>query len=162
MVHVPPPAMTSEKFVEALYEVCLGRPADASGKEHWVKVLRSTGDPTGILQAFLESEEYRKRSGAAVQSCAAEIAQALAAMKRPVRIVDVGAQSLGAGTHPYDGLLKICEPEIIGFDPLEQRLRERAQHEPSANLTLLPYALGDGGTYTFHINNEDANSSFFR
>jgi len=153
--------MTPEQFVEALYEICLGRRADADGKAHWVALIRATGDPTKVLQGILDSEEYRKHSGGSANDCTAEITRALAAVKRPIRIVDVGAQSLGAGTHPYDGLLKICDPEIIGFDPLAQRLLERAESEPSSRLTLLPYAVGDGGTYTFYVNNEDANSSFF-
>ena len=159
--HVLPPAMTPEEFVEALYKICLGRPADDPGKAHWVEAMRSIGDPTRVLRGFLNSQEYLQRSLTLAVDCSAETTRALAAVKRPIRIVDVGAQSLGVGTHPYDSLLKLCDPEIIGFDPLEHRLHERAQSEPSSRLTLLPYALGDGGTYTFYVNNEDANSSFF-
>lgn len=78
-----------------------------------------------------------------------------------LRIVDVGAQSLGIGSHPYQPLLTICEADVIGFDPLEEKLRERAETEGSAGLTLLPYAVGDGNTHTLYINNEDATSSLF-
>jgi FkbM family methyltransferase len=85
----------------------------------------------------------------------------LAGLNRRIRIVDVGAQSLGAGTHPYDGLLQVCSPEIIGFDPLQERLQERAETEASPGLTLLPYAVGDGSTQTLYINNFDATSSLF-
>jgi FkbM family methyltransferase len=86
-------------------------------------------------------------------------AKALALLHRPLRIVDVGAQSLGA--HAYSSLVGLCELEIIGFDPLIDRLRERAENEPAPNTTLLPYAIGDGALHTFYVNSNDANSSLF-
>ncbi|CCG42114.1 FkbM family methyltransferase [Magnetospirillum molischianum] len=50
----------------------------------------------------------------------------------------------------------------LPFDPLQERLTEREVAEGgSAHLTLLPYALGDGGTHTLHINNHDATSSLY-
>ena len=155
-----PPAIAPEDFVQALYRTYLGRPADPAGLAYWAELIRSTGDPTSLLQGILHSDEYRERG--ADQDCTAEIKQALAGIQRRLRIVDVGAQALGAGSHAYEGLLNVCDDaEIIGFDPLEERLQERARTEPGHRLTLLPYATGDGGTYTLYIANEDSNSSLF-
>jgi len=50
---------------------------------------------------------------------------------------------------------------VIGFEPLEERLTERASVENGTSLTLLPYAVGDGRPHTFYINNEDATSSLY-
>ena len=151
--------MTSEEFVEALYRVCLGRSAEPSGLAHWTDVIRASGDPTTVLQGLLASEEYRLLT--AYSNSGTESREALPRLNRRLRIVDVGAQSLGIGSHPYSALLEISNPEIIGFDPLRERLEDRANREPSSGLTLLPYALGDGEAHTLYINNDDATSSLF-
>lgn len=157
-----PFAMSPEEFVAALYRACLGRPAEPSGLANWVEIIRSTGDLTQVLKGILDSPEYAARFASSSSSeGAAEAIRALSNIHRQLRIVDVGAQSLGIGSHPYEGLLNICNPEIIGFDPLPDRLRERAETEKTDTLTLLPYAVGDGGTYTLYINNDDATSSLF-
>ena len=59
--HLLAPAMTPEKFIEALYNICLRRSADDAGKAHWIEVIRSTGDPTRVLEGVLNSEEYLKQ-----------------------------------------------------------------------------------------------------
>jgi FkbM family methyltransferase len=155
--------MRPEDFVEALYRICFGRSADPSGLTHWAEVMRSTGDPTFVLKGILDSPEYVAGSSSASirVSSACEFNPDLSYIDRSLRIVDVGAQSLGIGSHPYAPLLKLPGVEIIGFDPLADRLRERAENEPSPGLTLLPYALGDGRTHTLYINNDDGTSSLF-
>lgn len=159
---VPRFRMAPEDFVENLYRTCLGRPVDPSGLMTWTELIRSTGDPTLVLKGILESAEYMARAAAgSLPDCSAELERALALLDRRLRVVDVGAQSLGIGSHPYQPLLEFCEVEIIGFDPLEERLRERADAESAPGLKLLPYALGDGGTHTLYINNEDSTSSLF-
>jgi Domain of unknown function (DUF4214) len=151
-------AMPPEVFVEALYGAFLGRTADPEGLAAWAEVIRSTGDPTRALRGILDSAEYAPRS-ASISNCATEAKKALSGLSRRLRVVDVGAQLWGV--HPYDGLLQLCSAEIVGFDPLEEKLRERAETEALPDLTLLPFALGDGGTHSFYINNEDATSSLF-
>jgi FkbM family methyltransferase len=151
--------MSADDFVFALYEGFLGRAPDPAGLAYWVSVIRSSGDPTRALRGFLDSEEYRNRK--ALPNCTREIQEAVSAVRRRLRIVDIGAQSLGIGTHPYDGLLEVCETEIIGFDPLEVRLKERAVAESNSRLTLLPFAIGDGERHTLYVANEDSNSSIF-
>ena len=85
-----------------------------------------------------------------------------AALGRHPRVVDIGAQSLGVGTHSYSPLLHLTAIDIVGFDPLVQRLGEReASESTSGNLTLLPYAIADGAVHTFHVNNDDTTSSLF-
>ena len=155
-------AMPAEEFVGALYRICLGRPADPAGMAVWAELIRSTGDPTRVLLGILESHEYAARPVPGVlPDCAREASRALSGLNRRVRVVDVGAQSLGAGSHPYDALLNFCNPEVIGFDPLSERLRERAETEAALDLTLLPYAIGDGKAHTLYVNNDDATSSLF-
>ena len=152
--------MKPEEVVETLYRICLDRSAEPEGLAQWTALIRSTGDPTLVLKGILESSEYNaRRSRSEIQT--QDFGPYLASVDRRVRIVDVGAQSLGADTHPYASLLKLVDAEVIGFDPLVERLRERAETESASGLTLLPYALGDGGKHTFHVNNEDATSSLF-
>lgn len=108
----------------------------------------------------MESEEFRLRH-APPPSCDPVAAQALTLLNRLPRIVDVGAQTLGAGSHAYDALVNYCAVEIIGFDPLQERLAQRAEAEGTDHVTLLPYAVADGARHTLHINNDDATSSLF-
>lgn len=155
--------MTPEEFVAALYSACLGRAPDAEGLAHWTVVMSRTGDPTSVLAGILGSEEYRSRGHTDRSTCddAAIAVQALRLLGRRPRVVDVGAQSLGIGSHPYSPLAAFTPLEIIGFDPLAERLRERAETERDPGLTLLPYAVGDGASHTLYINDDDATSSLY-
>jgi FkbM family methyltransferase len=154
-------AMTPEEIVEAFYRNCLGRAPSVGCLAHHAATIRSTGDPTVVLQFILESPEYLTRAKSLSVDCVAEREHALSFLNRRLTVVDVGAQSLGIGSHPYINLLEVCGVDVIGFDPLQERLRERAEQEAGPGLTLLPYAVGDGGTHTLYINNEDATSSLF-
>lgn len=151
-------AMTPEEFVTALYRGCLGREPDPEGLANWVDVFHQ-GDPTEVLAGFITSYEFRMRNMTPGQRGAAIATDARRALNRPLRIVDVGAQLLGP--HPYEPLAKYPPLEIIGFDPLEERLAERARAEGTDGITLLPYAIGDGGSHTLYVNNFDATSSLF-
>jgi FkbM family methyltransferase len=82
-------------------------------------------------------------------------------LARPVRVVDVGAQLLASEGHVYDPLKKFTPIDVIGFDPLEEKIQERSSAESGQNVTLLPYAIGDGAEHTLHVNNDDATSSLF-
>ena len=76
--------------------------------------------------------------------------------------MDVGAQSLAAENHIYQPLADAGLPcDIVGFEPLAHRLRERAEREGGTRLNLLPYAIGDGKTHTLKINNDDGTSSLY-
>lgn len=154
--------MTAEEFVEALYLVCLGRSADPSGLENAVNLVRSTNDPTLVLKAILESPEYAERSSRSKPlDCSLQFNEALALIDRPLRIVDAGAQSLSGESHCYAALLEVPGVQIVGFDPLREKMRLRSETEARPGLTLLPYALGDGDTHTFYVNNDAATSSLF-
>lgn len=118
--------------------------------------VRASGDAAVALTAILDSDEFKRN-----HPREALAAKAYGQLGRRPRIIDVGAQTLGPGSHVYDALMRYCEVEIIGFDPLQERLTEREVAEGGAHLTLLPYALGDGGTHTLYINNHDATSSLY-
>jgi FkbM family methyltransferase len=154
--------MAPEEVVRLLYLHLLGREPDPAGLEGWSNLIVQHNDPTFAMKGILESEEYRIRNQPKDRSVLETLAaQVLAVLNRAPRIVDVGAQTLGLGTHPYDALMRYCPVEIIGFDPLQDKLALRAEAEGSQNLTLLPYAVGDGGRHILHINNDDATSSLF-
>ena len=157
----PPRAMTTEAFVAALYRVCLGRAVDPAGLAAWTDVIRSTGDPSRVLQGIIDSPEYAARAALAAVGCAAEIRRARDAVDRPLRVVDVGGQLPGAGSHPYDLLRGVCQHEIIGFDPRGKTPLKHVAAEGAERLILLPYAVGDGGTHTLYVNSDDATSSLF-
>ena len=155
--------MTPREYIDTLYRVCLGRAADPAGIAAWTAVMASGGDATAVLAGILASEEYRDRPAAADEAdCARLAALVLRALGRRPRVVDVGAQSLGDGSHPYSPLARTTPIDIVGFDPLADRLAERAERETAdGSLALLPFALGDGGEHTLYVNNDDATSSLF-
>ncbi len=158
-------ALTPEEFVIALYRCCLGREPEPDGLAAWSRQISLHGDPTAVLAGIMASEEYRFKATAADQGiearCAAIANEARRALGRPLRIVDIGAQLLGPGSNPYDPLASYPPVDIIGFDPLEKRLAERAEVEAQQGVTLLPYAIGDGERHTLYINNDDATSSLY-
>ncbi len=76
-------------------------------------------------------------------------------------IVDIGAQNLSFEKHIYSPL---CVPSIkhriIGFEPLEEKARER-NADQDAGTIVYPVAIGDGGAHMLYINNDDATSSIY-
>lgn len=84
----------------------------------------------------------------------------LARLARRPRVVDVGAQTLRHERHVYAPLAAVTPIDLIGFDPLEERILERTAQD-GAGVTLLPYALGDGNDHTLYVNNDDEASSLF-
>jgi FkbM family methyltransferase len=154
-------AMSAEDVVQALYRNLLGREADPDGLEGWSNLIRQHQDPSFALKWIMDSDEYRQRQPPEASLVNEFAALALARLGRKPRIVDVGAQTLGPGSHAYDALMRFCPTEVVGFDPLQERLEERRAAEGGENVTLLPYALGDGGAHTLHVNNADATSSLF-
>ena len=74
-----------------------------------------------------------------------------ALLERPptIRIVDVGAMSLGEDKDPYAKLMRAVPCEVIGFEPVA---RECARLNASARpgCRYLPHAVGDGPAQTFH------------
>ena len=154
--------MSPEEYVEALYELCLGRSPDPAGLAAWSAELRATRDATAVLSGLLSSEEAQLRRQMMHPDCTDLAATALAGLNRRPRVVDVGAQSLGDGTHPYSPLADVTPIDIVGFDPLADRLSERQASESVAgSLELLPFAIKNSETHTLYINNDDATSSLF-
>lgn len=156
------PAMPPEAFVAALYAHILRRAPDPIGLAAQVAHLQATGDYTAILAALLESDEYRARFAATGFGHEA-LARCLDLLGgRPLFIVDVGAQMLTTEAHVYDPLRRAdILHHIIGFEPLAEKLAARSAMQGADNLTLLPYAVGDGSAHRLHVNNDDATSSLF-
>lgn len=79
----------------------------------------------------------------------------------PIKIVDLGAMSLGKGTEPYARLLAAgISCEIIGFEPVaEECAKLNASKAPGQ--TFLPYFIGDGNRHTFYESHFPAASSLF-
>lgn len=154
--------MTPEEHVAALFRLALGREPDPEGARHWLGVLERHG-AAAALEGLLGSEEHRRRTGGDYAMPADALARLVAALDgRRLTVVDVGAQRLASEDHVYGQLRAAGVPHrVIGFEPLAERLEERARSEAGEPLTLLPYAVGDGGEHTLHVNNDDATSSLF-
>lgn len=155
--------MNATEYVEALYRLVLKRKPESEGVRYWSQRIEQGENSMAIFAAFLDSDEYRQQHSSGEIEVAAEgLAELRAALgpARTLRIVDIGAQVLNWEDHVYQPLLSAGFPcEIIGFDPLAERLKERAQQEKDVRLTLLPFAIGDGRRHTLHINNDDGTSS---
>lgn len=75
-----------------------------------------------------------------------------------LKILDVGAMSLGEGTEPYAALLKAAPCAVIGFEPVETELAKLKAIDKSG-ATFLPYYVGDGTPQVFHECNYPMTSS---
>lgn len=155
------PAMTPQEVVALLYRHLLQREPDPAGLASWSTVIADSGDPTTAIRGIVESEEYALRNPPRSPALDRIAAQAHQALGRRPRIVDVGAQTLGQGTHVYDALMRFCPVEITGFEPLADQIEKRLAAEPDQDVVLLPYAIGDGTRQTLHVNSNDATSSLY-
>jgi FkbM family methyltransferase len=66
-----------------------------------------------------------------------------------LKIVDIGAMSLGEGEDPYSELMKTLPCEVIGFEPLPEEC-EKLNRSAGAHRRYLPHFIGDGSEQTFH------------
>lgn len=79
--------------------------------------------------------------------------------QRLTEVVDVGANPID-GDPPYTPMLSAGLCRVTGFEPQEQALLE-LQRRKGPNEIYLPYAVGDGGTYTLNICKESGMTSLF-
>lgn len=77
-----------------------------------------------------------------------------------LKIVDVGAMSLGEGTEPYAALMQATPCDVIGFEPVTDEL-DNLKQTRKKNERFLPYFVGDGSRRTFYECNFPMTSSLF-
>jgi FkbM family methyltransferase len=75
-----------------------------------------------------------------------------------IKIVDVGAMSLGDEKDPYARLMKAVSCEVIGFEPVAAEC-ESLNRKARPGCMYLPYAVGDGSGQIFHQCNFPMTSS---
>ncbi len=81
--------------------------------------------------------------------------------ERPViRVVDVGAMSLGPNSTPYAKLEQAGMVKVVGFEPVEAEC-DKLNATAGESCKYLPYALGDGQMRTFYICNFPMTSSLY-
>lgn len=76
--------------------------------------------------------------------------------QRPTRVVDVGANPVNE--NPYGHLLETDLIEIFAFEPQPEAFA-RLEAAPKKNMTVLPHAIGDGGTAELKVLNAGPMSS---
>jgi FkbM family methyltransferase len=77
-----------------------------------------------------------------------------------LKIVDVGAMSLGEGTDPYSPLTMATPCDVYGFEPVAKEFEKlKASAKPGHH--YLPYFVGDGSARTFYECNFTMTSSLF-
>jgi protein O-GlcNAc transferase len=87
------------------------------------------------------------------------IAQMLPNLPR-LKIVDVGAMSLGEGTDAYSPLTNATPCDVYGFEPVAVEFEKlKASAKPGHH--YLPYFVGDGSARTFYECNFAMTSSLF-
>ena len=77
-----------------------------------------------------------------------------------IKIVDVGAMSLGEGTDCYAQLIRTVPCEVVGFEPVAAEC-EKLNRDAKPGYRYLPYAIGDGSEQTFHECNFPMTSSLY-
>lgn len=75
-----------------------------------------------------------------------------------IKIIDVGAMSLGADKDPYAKLMRAAPCEVLGFEPVAREC-ERLNREARPGCRYLPHALGDGTRQVFYECNMPMTSS---
>jgi FkbM family methyltransferase len=89
-----------------------------------------------------------------------DIFELIPGQKPTIKVVDVGAMSLGAGTDPFDPLLKQGSVKIVGFEPVQAECDKlNRMHAPGR--LYLPHVIGDGRKRTFHECNHVMTSSLY-
>jgi len=78
----------------------------------------------------------------------------------PLKIIDVGAMSLGEEQDAYSPLKKGFPCEVIGFEPVTAECEKLAAKNVPGH-TYLPYFVGDGSVRTFYECNSSMTSSLF-
>jgi FkbM family methyltransferase len=77
-----------------------------------------------------------------------------------LKIVDVGAMSLGEGTDAYSPLTNATPCDVYGFEPVTEEFEKlKASAKPGHH--YLPYFVGDGSARTFYECNFAMTSSLF-
>jgi FkbM family methyltransferase len=87
------------------------------------------------------------------------IAPLLPALPR-LKIVDVGAMSLGEGTDAYSPLTRAAACDVYGFEPGAEEF-EKLKAAAKPGHYYLPYFVGDGSARTFYQCNFNMTSSLF-
>ncbi len=78
-----------------------------------------------------------------------------------IKIIDVGAMSLGSGAaERYTPLVKAGIARVVGFEPVQAEC-DKLNAQADASHQFLPYAVGDGTTRTFHLCNRAMTSSLY-
>jgi len=77
-----------------------------------------------------------------------------------LRLVDVGALSLGEGHDPYARLAAAVPCDILGFEPIAAEC-ERLNRSARPGCRYLPHAVGDGARHVFRQCNVPMTSSLF-
>ena len=76
-----------------------------------------------------------------------------------LKVVDVGAMSLGPGSQPpYARLVKMLGCDVIGFEAVAREC-DKLNREAAPGQKFLPYFVGDGGRHRFHECNFPMTSS---
>lgn len=150
-------------LVTALYRGFLDRDPEPKGLQSWMQQIEHGAFDTRLLEQFLRSPEYIAKG--AVEQDTHDTCRGLASFltshgfQRPLTIVDVGAQMYNHKDHVYARLLDFIPCRMIGFEPLDERRREREDAESGADLSMRPEFIGDGQTHVFNINEPDVTSS---
>jgi FkbM family methyltransferase len=77
-----------------------------------------------------------------------------------LKIVDIGAMSLGGDADPYSPLIRAAPCDVYGFEPgAEEFEKLKASAKPGHH--YLPYFVGDGSPRTFYECNFTMTSSLF-
>ncbi len=106
--------------------------------------------------ARAEPLQLRRQAG---ESRAFSILSLIPGLPR-LKIVDIGAMSLGEGTDPYSLLLRTLDCEVLGFEPLEEECA-KLNRAAGENRTFLPFVIGDGSEQTFYECAAPMTSSIF-
>jgi len=148
--------MDDVAIIKLLYQKLLGRNADIGGLSTHVADLALHGDLRRTVLSLVQSEEYLS----SLRPKTKVVDSLPTLLKRPLTIIDVGAQKLVSEDHIYQPLLELgVECVCHGFEPLTDRLQELREDDEKLQFKLYDAFVGDGSERTFYINNDDATSS---
>ncbi len=77
-----------------------------------------------------------------------------------IKVIDIGAMTLGPGTDSYSSLEQAGVARIVGFEPVQSEC-EKLNAAAGDSKVYLPYAIGDGTQQKLHVCNYPMTSSLY-
>ena len=153
---------TAAIITNALFETFLSRRPDPDGLDYWTYKFMESNDVDSVVEAFLTTSEYLEKrvfyNSNAVEQFTKTLLQNI---NREINIIDAGSILVDAEQPIWMSLSQYKPLNVVGFDPQVSENISILHNINQIKISNRSFALGDGITRSFYINNEINTSSFY-